>query len=66
MELVFALITYVGVNIVDESYFKSIDDCMYYASRINKNLPVPGKEISERFTAICKPVKINLNRNKVY
>jgi hypothetical protein len=66
MELVFALITYIGVNKVDESYFKSIDNCMYYASRINKNLPVPGKEISERFSAICKPVKINLDKNKVY
>lgn len=66
MELVFALITYIGVNKVDESYFRNIDNCMYYATRLNKNLPVPGKEISERFTAICKPVKIDLDRNKVY
>ena len=66
MELVFALVTYLGIDKVDTSYFRSIDDCMYFAERINKNAPVPNLEQSTRFTAICKPQKVNLKRTKVY
>ena len=38
MELVFALITYLGIQKLDTSYFRSIDDCLYFAVRINKNV----------------------------
>lgn len=66
MELVFALITYLGINKVDTSYFRSIDECMYFADTINKNVPVPGIERSTRYTAVCKPQKVNLKKTKVY
>jgi len=66
MELVFALITYIGINKVDESYFRNINDCRYFAVRINKNPPVPGVEKPEFYTAVCKPVKVNKNKAKVY
>ena len=66
MELVFALVTYLGINIVDTSYFRSIDDCMYFAKRINKNVPVPSLEQQTKYTAICRPEKVNVKRRKVY
>ena len=40
MELVFALVTYMGINKIDVSYFRSIDDCKYYAERLNNQPPV--------------------------
>ena len=44
MELVFALITYLGAQKLDTSYFRSIDDCRYFAVRINKNVGVPNNK----------------------
>ena len=38
MELVFALITYLGMQKVDTSYFISIDRCRYFAAK-NKRKP---------------------------
>tara|TARA_Y100001937_G_scaffold14738_1_gene19914 strand:- start:2659 stop:2880 length:222 start_codon:yes stop_codon:yes gene_type:complete len=73
MELVFALITYLGAQKLDTSYFRSIDDCMYFAKRINKNVGVPnlvddgGKTpMSRHYKAVCEPRKINTKREKVY
>jgi hypothetical protein len=72
MELVFALITYLGFQTVDESFFRSIDDCKYFASRINKQPAVPNKIIGEgipkirKYIAVCEPRKINTKKTKVY
>ena len=66
IELVFALITYLGANKIDESYFKSIDACFYFAERINKNQPVPTIEDKLRYTAVCQPKKVNIDKRKVY
>tara|TARA_Y100000114_G_C11687260_1_gene291706 strand:- start:302 stop:523 length:222 start_codon:yes stop_codon:yes gene_type:complete len=73
MELVFALITYLGAQKLDESYFRSIDDCMYYAVRINKNVGVPnmvddgGKTpMTRHYKAVCEPKKKNIKAIKVY
>ena len=68
MELVFALVTYMGINKIDTSYFRSIDDCKYYAERLNNQPPVPSNEDGPkpRYVAICKPAKVNLDRTKVY
>ena len=66
IELVFALITYLGANKIDESYFKSIDACFYFANRINKNVEVPDAEDNLRYTAVCQPKKVNTERVKVY
>ena len=66
MELVFALITYLGANRVDISYFRNIDSCFYFAERINKNVSVPRVEGEVRYTAVCQPKKINIKKEKVY
>jgi hypothetical protein len=73
MELVFALITYLGVQKLDTSYFRSIDDCLYFAVRINKNVGVPnkvdknGEGAKERlYKAVCEPSKVNSKTVRVY
>ena len=70
MELVFALITYLGAQKLDTRYFRSIDDCRYFAVRINKNVGVPNlvdDGAAERFyKAVCEPSKVNIKRVKVY
>ena len=67
MELVFALITYLGTAKIDESYFKNIDDCFYYAERINKNTTIPTIQqgTPRKYTAVCEPRKVN-KKTKVY
>ena len=73
MELVFALITYLGAQKLDTSYFRNIDDCMYFAVRINKNVGVPnmvddgGTTPDESFIKqFANLVKLILKRVKVY
>ena len=71
MELVFALITYLGIQIVDTSFFRSIDDCMYYAKRINNQPSVPSKNKAEKpqtqkYVAVCTPRKIDVEKAKIY
>jgi len=64
MELVFALITYLGTAKIDESYFRSIDDCFYYADRINNNITIQ-QGTPRKYTAVCEPRKVN-KKTKVY
>lgn len=67
MTLVFALVTYLGIQIKDESYFRSIDDCLYFANRINKNPPKPLPDNkSVKYTAICVPTKVNKDREDIF
>jgi len=68
MDLVFVLITYLGTAKLDQSYFKSIDDCLYYATRINSNTTIPTIQqgTPKKYTAVCEPRKINTKREKVY
>ena len=67
MTLVVALVTYLGIQIKDESYFRNIDDCFYFANRINKNPPKPLPENkSVKYTAICVPTKVNIEKVQVY
>ena len=69
MELVFALITYLGAQKLDTSYFRSIDDCRYFAVRINKNIGVPNlvddTGAARFYKAVCEPSKVNLKKVKV-
>ena len=44
MELVFALVTYLGMNKIDETYFRNIDDCIYFQERLNKQPRVPKRD----------------------
>ena len=72
MTLVFALITYLGGQKIDTSYFRSIDDCLYYAVRINRNSPIPNRMAGEgvpktmKYTAVCEPAKVNLSKTQVF
>lgn len=70
MELVFALITYLGAQKLDTSYFRNIDDCRYFAVRINKNIGVPNlvddTGAARFYKAVCEPSKVNLKKVKVY
>jgi hypothetical protein len=68
MTLVFALVTYLGLNIVDTSYFRSIDDCIYYATRINDQVGVPnGSEGAfTYYKATCKPIKVDAEKTTIY
>ena len=72
MELVFALVTYLGMNKIDETYFRNIDDCIYFQERLNKQPRVPkrdpeGNDVpGAKFVVVCKPLKVNLNKTKVY
>ncbi len=64
MELVFALITYLGTAKIDQTYFKNIDRCLYFANRINSNVIVQ-QDTPRKYTAVCEPKKVN-NKTKVY
>ena len=71
MELVFALITYLGMQKVDTSYFYDIDRCRYFAARINENQRVPKLNDEnivpgKRYISVCEPKKINTTRERVY
>jgi len=64
MELVVALITYLGAVRIDQSYFKNINDCLYFAKRINSNVTIQ-QSTPRKYTAVCEPRKVN-NKTKVY
>ena len=73
MELVFALITYLGTQKLDTSYFRSIDDCLYFAVIINKNVGVPNRvddggktPMTRHYNAVCEPSKVNTKKVRVY
>ncbi len=64
MELVFVLITYLGTAKIDQSYFRSIDRCLYFATRINSNVTIQ-QGTPRKYTAVCEPRKVN-KKQKVY
>ena len=71
MELVFALITYLGMKKVDTSYFISIDICRYFDARINENQRVPELKDDKivpgrKYIAVCEPRKVNIKRERVF
>tara|TARA_Y100000114_G_scaffold86813_1_gene80283 strand:- start:174 stop:389 length:216 start_codon:yes stop_codon:yes gene_type:complete len=71
MELVFALITYLGMQKVDTSYFRNINDCRYFAARINENQRVPELKDDKivpgrKYIAVCQPVKVDPKRERVF
>ena len=71
MELVFALVTYLGMQKIDTSYFISIERCRYFATRINENQRVPELKDDKivpgrKYIAVCEPRKINIKRERVF
>jgi len=63
---VFLLICYLNSNIDDKIYFKNVNDCIFYAERLNKQMiSVPEKV--ESYQCMCKLVsKVNIDKVKVY
>ena len=61
----FLLIVYLGDRIISqEIYFRSIDDCKYFASRLSDQPTVPSrKEDVKRisYTAVCEIKKVRKN-----
>ena len=53
----FLLIFMIDSQIVNQTQrFKSIDRCLYFAERLNKQPSIPSEEGDKRITAYCKPI----------
>ena len=68
----FLLMVYLGSRLVSQDmYFRSIDDCKYFAERLNNQPHVPNAVAQEdaprliKYTAVCVPKRIGKNA-KVY
>ena len=68
----FLLMVYLGSRLVSQDmYFRSIDDCKYFAERLNNQPSVPNPVAQEdaprsiSYTAVCVPKRIGKN-TKVY
>ena len=68
----FLLVVYLGTKIVSQDmYFYSIDQCKYFAERLNKQPPVPNNRVGDDepkfllYTAVCAPKVVKPN-NKIY
>ena len=71
MELVFALITYLGIQKIDTTYFRDKDRCRYFAMRINDQQRVPMRQDEKtvpgrKYVAVCEPKKVNITKERVY
>ena len=69
----FVLILYLGQKIVSEDmHFYSIDNCIYYAERLNKQPAVPNRRAGEdipktiSYTAVCEPRLVDSKTSKIY
>jgi len=69
----FLLILYLGQKIISQDmHFYSIDDCRYYAERLNNQPPVPNRVAGEdqpktrKYVAVCEPSLVNPKRVKIY
>ena len=68
----FLLIVYLGTKIVSQDmYFYDINQCKYFAERLNKQPPVPNNKVGDdkpkflSYTAVCVPKVVKPN-NKIY
>jgi len=59
--LVFVLVTMLGTNVISTYDFKSIDECLYFSTRVNGQvmIPRPGEQQPQRLISYCKPVRKN-------
>jgi len=69
----FVLILYLGQKIVSEDmHFYSIDNCIYYAERLNKQPAVPNRRGGEdvpktmSYTAVCEIRTVDPKTTRVY
>ena len=53
-------------------HFYSVDDCRYYAERLNNQPPVPNRVADEdqpktiKYVAVCEPRKVDPKRVSIY
>ena len=68
----FLLMVYMGKALVSKDmYFKNINDCLYFADRLNDQPMVPNRNVQEgvekfvKYTAVCVPKNVR-NNMKLY
>ena len=73
MTHVFLLMVYLGQKTVSQDmYFRDIDQCRYFAERLNNQPPVPNRTAGEdvpktrSYIAVCEPRRVNPKKTKVY
>ena len=64
MTTVFLLVLYLGqVQQQSNMMFADINRCKYFAARVMKQPANP--QTKKRYTAICKPIEVDLSKNNV-
>jgi xanthine dehydrogenase iron-sulfur cluster and FAD-binding subunit A len=69
MITVFLLTVMLGNNVVNRDlYFENINNCLYFASKLNNQTSVPTRDIekNDRITAYCLPITVDKTKVKVY
>jgi len=73
MTHVFLLMVYLGTQTVSQDmYFRDVDQCRYFAERLNNQPSVPNRTAGEdvpktrSYVAVCEPRKVNPKKTKVY
>lgn len=73
MTHVFLLMVYLGQQTVSQDmYFRDIDQCKYFAERLNNQPSVPNRTAGEdvpktrSYIAVCEPRRVNPKTTKVY
>ena len=68
----FLLMVYMGQALVSKDmYFKNINDCLYFADRLNDQPMVPNRNAQEgsdklvKYVAVCVPKPVGTNQ-KLY
>ena len=68
----FLLILYLGQQIISQDmHFYSVDNCIYYAERLNRQPPVPNKRAGEdqpktqKYIAGCEPRKVDPEKGSI-
>ena len=68
----FLLMVYMGQALVSKDmYFKNINDCLYFAERLNKQPMVPNRNAQDgsdklvKYVAVCVPKPVG-NNTKLY
>ena len=69
----FLLILYLGGKIISQDmHFYSVDNCKYYAERLNNQPPVPNRRAgadqpkTQKYIAVCEPRKVDPEKVSIY
>ncbi len=68
MTTVFLLTVMLGNTVVNRDlYFENINNCLYFAERINAQPNVPRRDgETDRITAYCLPKTVDTSKTKVH